>query len=168
MRNQDFGWKIFFAVSIPLFIIGSIWISIRQIQPIPLQGKIFEQDLKEDWELTITSEETYEISIASSDPFLLEGEDSYISGDPIKPPLDYDDDVYYYYSNEFNGRTEWLIRDGIGAEMEISAEAPIDGVMQATRSAKTQVFVINFLLAILLYLPTFLLALMFAMMIDEF
>lgn len=162
------GWKIFFAVSIPLFIIGSIWISIRQIQPIPLQGKIFEQDLKEDWELTITSEETYEISIASSDPFLLEGEDSYISGDPIKPPLDYDDDVYYYYSNEFNGRTEWLIRDGIGAEMEISAEAPIDGVMQATRSAKTQVFVINFLLAILLYLPTFLLALMFAMMIDEF
>jgi hypothetical protein len=168
MRNEDLGWKIFFAVSIPLFIIGSIWISINEIQPIPLQGKIFEQDLKEDWELIITSEDTYEISIASSDPFLLEGEDSYISGDSIKPPLGYDDDIYYYYSNEFNGRTEWLIRDGSGADMEISAEAPIDGVMQTTRSAKTQVFVINFLLAILLYLLTLLFAILIAMLIDEF
>ncbi|MFA7628288.1 MAG: hypothetical protein WCY37_02665 [Candidatus Dojkabacteria bacterium] len=157
------GWKIFFAVSIPLFIIGSIWRSVREIQPIPLQGKIFEQDLKEDWELIITSEDTYEISIASSDPFLLESEDSYISGDPIKPPLGYDDDIYYYYSNDFNGRAEWLIRDGNGADMEISAKTPIDGVVQPTRSAKTQTFVVNFFLAVLLYLPT----LLFAILISE-
>lgn len=167
MRNEDLGWKIFFAVSIPLFIIGSIWISIREIQPIPLQGKIFEQDLKEDWELTITSEDTYEISIASSDPFLLEGEDSYISGDPIKPPLGYDDDVYYYYSNEFNGRTEWMIKDGSGADMEISAEAPIDGVLQATQGARTGIFVVNFFLAILLYLPTLLFAILIAVMLER-
>ena len=160
------GWKIFFAVSIPLFIIGSIWRSVREIQPIPIQGKIFEQDLKEDWELIIRSEDTYEISIASSDPFLLESEDSYISGDPIKPPLGYDDDIYYYYSNDFDGRTEWLIRDGNGADMEISAGESIEGVMQPIPSRIATVFLGNLLLAVILYLPTLLVAILIAELSD--
>jgi hypothetical protein len=97
---------------------------------------------------------------------LLESEDFYISGDPIKPPLGYDDDIYYYYSNDFDGRTEWLIRDGNGADMEISAETPIDGVVQATRNAKTQTFVENFFLAVLIYLPTLLFALLISELLD--
>jgi hypothetical protein len=116
------GFKIYLVISLVIVIGGSFLIASNDSKEVIYDGNTFRHGIKENWEIKITSENPYTISVGGTNPFLLENQEGTIKGQVNEVPLGLEGDWYYYFSDQFTNSESWQIKDAEKTEIRVEGE----------------------------------------------